>query len=186
MTSTSSEHEPLWLLKVGVVIVSTIITCAVAYGMFIDKWYWKERAQIVLNQPAPAEFQTSPACPRNGVIRENGVFPEVDELLADNFRCYNDKYIGLHQFWGDDVISNFFANISRFLGKRFTEWFYPWYVDSFVPWWNRTMEPDSMREAVAWAFVAFAAVFGYIAKNWVSDVYGFLKRRHHEKRDSTV
>jgi hypothetical protein len=42
---------------------------------------------------------------------------EIDELLTDNFRAYNETYGGLHTFRGDDIISNLIANLSQLTYK---------------------------------------------------------------------
>lgn len=45
------------------------------------------------------------------------VITEIDELLSDNFRAYNETYGGLHTFWGDDIISNLIGNICQLAYK---------------------------------------------------------------------
>jgi len=58
------------------------------------------------------------------------VIQNVEQLLTDNFRQYNDTYVGLHTFWGDDIISNLFANIGQLIGKWLTEFINGWVSDT--------------------------------------------------------
>ncbi|MBX9694258.1 MAG: hypothetical protein K2Z81_17875, partial [Cyanobacteria bacterium] len=58
------------------------------------------------------------------------VIQEVEAMLTDNFRDYNDTYMGLHTFWGDDIISNLFANIGQLIGKWLTEFINGWISDT--------------------------------------------------------
>lgn len=58
------------------------------------------------------------------------VIQNVEALLTDNFRQYNDTYVGLHTFWGDDIISQLFANIGQLIGKWLTEFINGWVSDA--------------------------------------------------------
>lgn len=83
--------------------------------------------------PTARQFPDEP--PTNLVIQaaeqnKDTVITEVDELLTDNFRAYNETYQGLHTFWGDDIISNLFANIGQLIGKWLTEFINGWVSDT--------------------------------------------------------
>lgn len=43
---------------------------------------------------------------------------------------YNDTYVGLHTFWGDDITSQLFANIGQLIGKWLTEFINGWMSDA--------------------------------------------------------
>lgn len=58
------------------------------------------------------------------------VIQNVEALLTDNFRQYNDTYVGLHTFWGDDIISQLFSNIGQLIGKWLTEFINGWVSDA--------------------------------------------------------
>jgi hypothetical protein len=58
------------------------------------------------------------------------VAQEVEEMLWPEFGAYNDTYEGLAAFWGDDIISNFFANIGQLLGKWLSELINGWVADA--------------------------------------------------------
>ncbi len=58
------------------------------------------------------------------------VIQNVEAMLTDNFRQYNDTYVGLHTFWGDDIISQLFANIGQLIGKWLTEFINGWVSDA--------------------------------------------------------
>jgi Ca-activated chloride channel homolog len=45
-------------------------------------------------------------------------------------RGYNETYTGLHTFWGDDIISQLFANIGQLIGKWCTEFINGWLSDA--------------------------------------------------------
>ncbi len=58
------------------------------------------------------------------------VIQNVEAMLTDNFRQYNETYAGLHTFWGDDIISQLFANIGQLIGKWLTEFINGWVSDA--------------------------------------------------------
>ncbi|MDZ4833035.1 MAG: hypothetical protein SGJ27_04470, partial [Candidatus Melainabacteria bacterium] len=58
------------------------------------------------------------------------VIQNVEAMLTDNFRQYNETYVGLHTFWGDDIISQLFANIGQLIGKWLTEFINGWVSDA--------------------------------------------------------
>ena len=58
------------------------------------------------------------------------VIQEVEDLLTDNFKQYNETWAGLHTFWGEDVVSNLFANIGQLIGKWLTEFINGWVADT--------------------------------------------------------
>jgi hypothetical protein len=68
----------------------------------------------------------------NQVAEQNKdiVIQNVEALLTDNFRQYNETYVGLHTFWGDDIISQLFANIGQLIGKWLTEFINGWVSDA--------------------------------------------------------
>ena len=43
------------------------------------------------------------------------VAQNVESKLWPEFGSYNETYEGLSAFWGDDIISNFFANIGQLI-----------------------------------------------------------------------
>lgn len=49
------------------------------------------------------------------------VIENIEALLCDNFRQYNDTYVGPHTFGGDDINSLFFANAPQLIGKWISE-----------------------------------------------------------------
>ncbi len=54
-----------------------------------------------------------------------------DKLLqGSELAQYNDTYAGIKAFWGDDMISNFFANIGQVIGRWFTELINGWVSDT--------------------------------------------------------
>jgi hypothetical protein len=54
-----------------------------------------------------------------------------DKLLqGSELAQYNDTYAGMKAFWGDDMISNFFANIGQVIGRWLTELINGWVSDT--------------------------------------------------------
>lgn len=41
-----------------------------------------------------------------------GPIPPQDLLLGSELGLYNDTYVGLESFWGDDIISRFFKHVA--------------------------------------------------------------------------
>lgn len=58
------------------------------------------------------------------------VAQNVEQQLWPDFGAYNDTYQGLSAFWGDDIISNFFANIGQLIGKWLSEFINGWVADA--------------------------------------------------------
>jgi len=58
------------------------------------------------------------------------VAQSVEQKLWPAFGSYNDVYQGLSAFWGDDIISNFFANIGQLIGKWLSEFINGWIADA--------------------------------------------------------
>lgn len=74
---------------------------------------------------APTNYVNQAAEQNKDIVIQN-----VEALLTDNFRQYNDTYVGLHTFWGDDIISQLFANIGQLIGKWLTEFINGWVSDA--------------------------------------------------------
>ncbi len=54
-----------------------------------------------------------------------------DKLLqGSELAQYNETYAGIKAFWGDDIISNFFANIGQVIGRWLTELINGWIADT--------------------------------------------------------
>lgn len=51
-------------------------------------------------------------------------------LQGSELAQYNDTYAGMKAFWGDDMISNFFANIGQVIGRWVTELINGWVSDT--------------------------------------------------------
>ncbi len=51
-------------------------------------------------------------------------------LQGSELAQYNDTYAGMKAFWGDDMISNFFANIGQVIGRWITELINGWVSDT--------------------------------------------------------
>ncbi len=58
------------------------------------------------------------------------VAQNVEQQLWPDFGAYNETYQGLSAFWGDDIISNFFANIGQLIGKWLSEFINGWVADA--------------------------------------------------------
>ena len=58
------------------------------------------------------------------------VAQNVESKLWPEFGSYNETYEGLSAFWGDDIISNFFANIGQLIGKWLSELINGWVADA--------------------------------------------------------
>lgn len=60
----------------------------------------------------------------------DAVAQNVESKLWPAFGSYNDTYEGLAAFWGDDIISNLFANIGQLIGKWLSEFIDGWVSDA--------------------------------------------------------
>jgi len=61
---------------------------------------------------------------------KEGVVQNVEDLLRGELGQYNDTYLGLHQWFSDDWVSNLFANIGQLIGKWITEFIEGWVADT--------------------------------------------------------
>lgn len=60
----------------------------------------------------------------------DAVAQNVEAKLWPAFGSYNETYEGLAAFWGDDIISNLFANIGQLIGKWLSEFIDGWVSDA--------------------------------------------------------
>src|SRR4030095_1204817 len=61
---------------------------------------------------------------------KEGVVQNVEDLLRGELGSYNETYLGLHQWFSDDWVSNLFANIGQLIGKWITEFIEGWVADT--------------------------------------------------------
>ncbi len=61
---------------------------------------------------------------------KEGVIQNVEDLLRGELGAYNETYLGLHQWFSDDWVSNLFANIGQLIGKWITEFIEGWVADT--------------------------------------------------------
>lgn len=94
-----------------------------------------------LSPGAAATQSTTPANPYQdpptNLIQQSaeqntqGVVSNVNQLLQGaNLGSYNDVYQGMHQFFGDDIVSNLFSNIGQLIGRWITEFVNGWISDT--------------------------------------------------------
>lgn len=81
--------------------------------------------QYMYNQKAQTTLVQEQAEQNTRAVAQN-----VEEKLWPAFGAYNDTYAGLSAFWGDDIISNFFANIGQLIGKWLSEFINGWVADA--------------------------------------------------------
>lgn len=61
---------------------------------------------------------------------KDGVIQNVEDLLRGELGAYNETYLGLHQWFSDDWVSNLFSNIGQLIGKWLTEFIEGWVADT--------------------------------------------------------
>lgn len=74
-----------------------------------------DTANFSVDEP-PTNFINQAAVQNKDIVIQS-----IENLSTDNFRTYDETYIGMHTFGGDDIISNLFANISQLLLKGSVE-----------------------------------------------------------------
>lgn len=82
-------------------------------------------AQNIYDSPGQASLVQQQAEQDIPAVAQN-----VEQKLWPDFGAYNDTYEGLSAFWGDDIISNFFANIGQLIGKWLAEFINGWIADA--------------------------------------------------------
>ena len=82
-------------------------------------------AQNIYDAPGQTNLVTQQAEQNTEAVAQN-----VEQQLWPDFGAYNDTYQGLSAFWGDDIISNFFANIGQLIGKWLSEFINGWVADA--------------------------------------------------------
>jgi transposase len=93
---------------------------------------------------SPGASQTQNTVPQNPYMNPTSLIQQTAEqnkdtviqntvpLLSDQSElgAYNETYMGLKNFWGDDIVSNFFANIGQLIGRWITELINGWVSDT--------------------------------------------------------
>ncbi len=82
-------------------------------------------AQDIYDSPGQASLVQQQAEQDIPAVAQN-----VEQKLWPDFGAYNQTYEGLAAFWGDDIISNFFANIGQLIGKWLAEFINGWVADA--------------------------------------------------------
>ncbi|MFA6555175.1 MAG: hypothetical protein WCT03_02040, partial [Candidatus Obscuribacterales bacterium] len=82
-------------------------------------------AQNIYDAPGQTNLVTQQAEQNTEAVAQN-----VEQQLWPDFGAYNETYQGLSAFWGDDIISNFFANIGQLIGKWLSEFINGWVADA--------------------------------------------------------
>ena len=82
-------------------------------------------AENIYDAPGQTNLVTQQAEQNTEAVAQN-----VEQQLWPDFGAYNDTYQGLSAFWGDDIISNFFANIGQLIGKWLSEFINGWVADA--------------------------------------------------------
>jgi len=102
---------------------------------------------------------------------------------------HSDAYNGLSQFWGDDLISNLFANIGAFLMRWFVQIVNPIFNDQFVPAWNNYFAGGDAQSvshrtvAIYLAQALFIIIAGVAAKmtfDWLQEIL-LLRKGEQDK-----
>ena len=156
--------DPAWVIGFGAVLA--VIFCF--YLFIVSNWYWQCAAQIDGDTLAPV------ACDTHGPIQPP---PEpataanlpIEQQAWPRFGAGNRNYGNTGRFWGDDVVSQFFAQVFALAG-RVAE---PFVAETVVPGWNRWMESDVNRRTL---LGALSIVLGALAKEWAKDIYRLLRR----------
>jgi hypothetical protein len=107
------------------------------YLIYGSNWYWRCKAQLDPINLMPITCQNN----------NNKIKPECKERLWPDFGECNDTYEGLSEFWGDDLISKFFATLGNVAGDAVR----PILRDTVVPTWNRVFLEEKNRDFVAWS-----------------------------------
>lgn len=82
-------------------------------------------SRYIYDQPGQTTLVREQAEQNTDAVAQN-----VEAKLWPAFGSYNDTYEGLAAFWGDDIISNFFANIGQIIGKWLSEFINGWVADA--------------------------------------------------------
>lgn len=82
-------------------------------------------SRYIYDQPGQTTLVREQAEQNTDAVAQN-----VEAKLWPAFGSYNETYEGLAAFWGDDIISNFFANIGQIIGKWLSEFINGWVADA--------------------------------------------------------
>ncbi|MBP9093993.1 hypothetical protein KBI23_23425 [bacterium] len=82
-------------------------------------------AENIYDAPGQTNLVTQQAEQNTEAVAQN-----VEQQLWPDFGAYNDTYQGIAAFWGDDIISNLFANIGQLIGKWLSEFINGWVADA--------------------------------------------------------
>lgn len=82
-------------------------------------------SRYIYDQPGQTTLVREQAEQNTDAVAQN-----VEAKLWPAFGSYNETYEGLAAFWGDDIISNFFANIGQVIGKWLSEFINGWVADA--------------------------------------------------------
>ncbi|QBR71712.1 hypothetical protein CU048_10985 [Beijerinckiaceae bacterium] len=140
---------------VGTALLLTIGVAA-GYIYFVHDWYWNHAA-LICTPDLKLTAQPSDYC-----------------YVADPPPEHYETYAGAHSFWGDDIISNFFANIFQLILRWTNETIVPSFYDYIAPLWNTYAADENHRKALA-------AIIGILYAAGATKVVSLAVEWAHEK-----
>jgi len=109
---------------VGIALFLTIAMAA-GYAYFVHDWYWSQSAVICTPEMKLNCYVPDPA-------------PDQDLI-----------YAAPNNFWGNDIISEFFANVFALIARWADEAIVPWFYNQLAPQWNIYAADESHRKILA-------------------------------------
>jgi hypothetical protein len=114
---------------VGIALFLTL-GLAVGYLYFVHDWYWNRSAVICT--------------------------PEMTLHARQTEYCYvpdpgpeHDQPFERRDFWGGDIISRFFENLSQLVIRWAEETIVPWFYNQVAPGWNAYAADENHRKILA-------------------------------------
>ena len=152
--------------------LALVVALGAFYVVIGHEWYFK--GSMVLCTSDEVMKRTS-WCYRN---------PQADTLdpadpLGPSLGSINENYRGVHEFWGDDIISNLFRQIGNALTKWFIEFSNVWFWPVFAPQWNAFFSSDDT--SASGHRIAFGVIVGVFYGALVSRIIGSLVDWAHGK-----
>jgi hypothetical protein len=114
---------------VGVALFLTI-ALASCYIYFVHDWYWNQSA-LICTQDMKLNAHPTQYC-----------------YIPDPGPDHDQTYDGLKAFWGDDIISQFFENVSL-IERWAEETIVPWFYTQVAPRWNAYAADVNHRKILA-------------------------------------
>ncbi|MBS1957347.1 MAG: DUF4573 domain-containing protein [Cyanobacteria bacterium SZAS-4] len=143
-----SHHKFIFFCRITLLLIAAVSAINPAFSQTVipapGATLGTDSGDAVLAPPARRTESTVPTAPYVDAIGQTSLITQSAEqnkqsvisnvnnqlLQGSELGAYNETYMGLKNFWSDDIVSNLFQNIGQLIGRWITELINGWVSDT--------------------------------------------------------